>query len=59
MSIKNRASAFLDLFTEDERRSWEGSNGRIPNWAVLAVAYFLGEEPETKELMKRLKESGD
>lgn len=56
---RDRIDEFLELFTDAERQSWKGKNSKAPNWVTLGVAYFLGEEPANKELMRRLKESGD
>jgi hypothetical protein len=54
-----RAERFLALFTDEERASWAGKDNRPPVWVTLGIVYFLNEEPENKELMRRLKESGD
>lgn len=56
---KDRIDSFLELFTEAERASWAGRDNKPPTWVVLGVSYFLGEEPANKELMRRLRESGD
>src|SRR4030095_4365773 len=34
----DRIDDFLALFTIEEKKSWEGKNGKIPNWIVLGVA---------------------
>lgn len=48
---------FLALFSDAEKASWTGKDNKVPDWVVMGVTWFLGQDPGRQELFRRLKDS--
>lgn len=60
VTIKHqRVADFMGLFTQDEIDSWKGKDNKAPEWVLEAICWFMDQEPEHRDLMRRLLESGD